>query len=215
MPMTLYGCPHACSLVSHIALERTREVFTYAHVDLFANAQRSPSFLAVNPRGRIPVLAASDMVLTETPAILIWLTQRYPQAGILPRLSTTSGARIISDLSWFASGVHPALTRLMVPGRFTTGETCIASVRDAARDALVTEFSLIDSRLGTRRWWLEEWSGMDAYLFWLWARSGEGPIDLTPYANWAQHASRMIERPEVDRALDRERRISPCYLNLA
>lgn len=215
MPMTLYGCPHACSLVSHIALERTREVFAYAHVDLFANAQRSPSFLALNPRGRIPVLAASDMVLTETSAILIWLAQRYPQAGILPSLSTTSGARIISDLSWFASGVHPALTRLMVPGRFAIGESCITSVRDAARDALVTEFSLIDSRLRTRRWWLEEWSGMDAYLFWLWARSGEGPIELAPYTNWARHTSRMMERPEVERALDRERRLSPCYFNLA
>jgi glutathione S-transferase len=102
----------------------------------------------------------------------------------------------------------------MVPGRFATGESCVTSVREAARGALSAEFSLIDSRLGAHPWWLEEWSGMDAYLFWLWARAGEGPFDLQPFANWARHAFRMLEREEVQRALDRERSISACYSNL-
>lgn len=32
-------------------------------------------------------------------------------------------------------------------------------------------------------WWLDHWSALDAYLFWIWARSGEGPFDLSPYRN--------------------------------
>src|SRR5262249_2290925 len=156
----------------------------YAHVDLFANAQRTPAFLALNPRGRVPVLASSNTVLTETPAILIWLTQRHPAAGILPSLAATTGPRVISDMTWFASGIHPCLTRLMVPGRFVSGESCATSVRDVARSALAIELSLIDGRLRARQWWLDEWSALDAYLFWLWARCGEGPIDLRPYPNW-------------------------------
>ncbi|HUA24868.1 MAG TPA: glutathione S-transferase N-terminal domain-containing protein [Steroidobacteraceae bacterium] len=214
MPTILYGCPHACSLVTHIALEHTSEEFAFAHVDLFSNAQRAPDFLALNPRGRVPVLATSDMVLTETPAILVWLSQRHPQAGILPAVFAAGASHIIADLSWFASGVHTALSRVMAPGRFVAGDACTSNLREAACRALVDEFRLIDRRLGARHWWLDKWSGLDAYLFWLWARSGEGPIDLRSYSNWARHTLRMLERPQVRRALDRERKISPCYPDL-
>ena len=157
----LYACPHACSLVSHIALEMTGEKFIYAHVDLFSNAHRAPEYLALNPRGRVPLLATEDMLLAETPAILSWLAHRHPHAGILSKCLARNERGIIADLSWFSSGM-----------------------------------------------------GLDAYLFWMWARAGEGPIDLRPYSNWARHTLRMLETPDVQRAISREREINPCFENI-
>jgi glutathione S-transferase len=210
----LYACPHACSLVSHIALEMAGEKFIYAHVDLFSNAHRAPEYLALNPRGRVPLLATEDMLLAETPTILSWLAHRHPHAGILPKCLAGNKHGIIADLSWFSSGIHPALTRVMAPTRFVTGESCIASIRDFARSALAAEFLLVDRLLSGRSWWLDERSGLDAYLFWMWARAGEGPIDLRPYSNWARHTLRMLETPDVQRAIAREREINPCFENI-
>lgn len=212
--LTLYGCPQACSLVSHIALEATGAPFTYVHVDLFSGAQHAPGYLALNPRGKVPLLVAGEARVTETAAILSWLARAHPDARLLPTPQSDAWIAAMSDLLWFASGVHPLMTRLLVPARFTRDAACRADVRSLAAEALGKELALADARLEGRAWWMTEWSALDAYLFWIWARSGEGAIDLAPYANIARHADRMLARPQVRRALERERRHRPCFVHL-
>ena len=78
--LTLFYAPATCALASHIALEDAGADYVARRVDFRAGEQRSPEYLAVNPKGRVPALAADRGILTETPAILAYIAQTYPQA---------------------------------------------------------------------------------------------------------------------------------------
>src|SRR5258708_29151872 len=69
--LKLYYSPGACSLASHIALEEAKAPYAIQRVDLKAGEQRSPEYLKVNPKGRVPALATDRGVLTEIPVILV------------------------------------------------------------------------------------------------------------------------------------------------
>jgi glutathione S-transferase len=212
--ITLHMCPGACSLVPHIALEMAGADFAVNFVDLYQGKQRERDYLALNPRGKVPFLVVDGTPLAENVAILVRLAQLFPAAGILPELATPQGIAALSDLCWFSSGVHPLLTRIMVPGRFVNSNDCEAGLRAIATQAANAEFALIDSRLADGRWWLDEPSAADAYAFFFWARIGDGPFDRTPFKNYANHAQRMLELPAVQRALESERALHPCFNNI-
>ena len=69
--LTLYTAPGTCALATHIALEEAGASFKLANVDFPSQAQRSPEYLAVNPKGRVPALVTEQGILTETPALLM------------------------------------------------------------------------------------------------------------------------------------------------
>ena len=80
--LTLHYAAGTCALASHILLEQTGARYDAVRMDFASNAQRSPEFLRLNPTGRVPTLVTERGVLTETPAILLYLCQTFPQAGL-------------------------------------------------------------------------------------------------------------------------------------
>jgi glutathione S-transferase len=67
----LFWAPRSCALASHITLEEVGAEYTTQRLDFSANEQRSPEYLAINPKGRVPALVTDKGVLTETPAICL------------------------------------------------------------------------------------------------------------------------------------------------
>ena len=63
-------------------------------LDFRTNDQRKPEYLAINPKGRVPALVTDDGVLTETPAILVFVAQRFPSAGLVPTADPFAFARV-------------------------------------------------------------------------------------------------------------------------
>jgi glutathione S-transferase len=55
-------------------------------VNLEKGEQRNAGYLAVNPMGKLPALVARGVVITETPAIIAWLADTHPAAGLAPGL---------------------------------------------------------------------------------------------------------------------------------
>lgn len=70
---------------TRIALNLKGIAYAQAPLDLRTGAQRSEAFLALNPQGLVPALEADGAVLTQSPAILEWLEERYPQPPLLPQ----------------------------------------------------------------------------------------------------------------------------------
>ena len=68
--LRLYYAAHTCALASHIALEEVDAAYDTVRLDIDAGEQRSPAYLAINPKGRVPTLVTQRGTLTETPAIL-------------------------------------------------------------------------------------------------------------------------------------------------
>src|SRR3954451_337252 len=105
--LKFYYAPGACSLASHIALEETGADYEPVRIALAKGEQRTPEYLRINPKGRVPALVEGDWVLTENPAILPYLARRSPNAERWPN-EARDEARCRESLAWLAPQVHVA-----------------------------------------------------------------------------------------------------------
>jgi len=90
--LKLYYAPGTCALATHIALEEAGAPYEAVRLDFGSQAQRSPEYLAVNPKGRVPALVTESGTLTETPGLLLFVAQRFPDknsAAICARRCTS------------------------------------------------------------------------------------------------------------------------------
>lgn len=105
--LTLYYTPGTCAQAVRIALEEAGAPYDLVRVDFAAGQQRTPEYLAVNPKGRVPALATPHGTLTETPALLAYVAQSFPEARLAPA-DAHGFARLQEFHSYLASTVHIA-----------------------------------------------------------------------------------------------------------
>jgi glutathione S-transferase len=203
--LTLYYSPGACSLAPHIMLEEVGAAYETVRVSLVDGDQRKPAYLALNPLGRVPVLVEDDFVLTETPAILSYLGHRFAETGLLPLTNLHLLARCEQLLAFFSSSVHVAVAQVWRAPRYVEDPAAFDAVRAGGRRNLLAYFDGIEAMLADSDWLVGgRYSVADIYplIFYRWGlRMGEA---MGAYAAWTSHASRIIERPAVQRAVARE-----------
>lgn len=205
--LRLFYSNGACSLAPHIVLEETGIPFEPVRVDMASGQQRSPEFLRINPKGRVPALAVDDWVLTENPAILQFIARSHPDSGLWPE-TLPEQARVAEWLAWIASTVHVAYAHVRRAERYADSEPALAEVRAKGLLTCRDLWRAIDTRLGGGPWAIgERYSVADAYLlvFWTWGRGSVLQFDMArDVPHWTAHALRMAERPAVQRAFRRE-----------
>ena len=91
---------------TRIALNLKGLTYDQAGVDLRTGDQHSDAFLALNPQGLVPALEVDGQVLTQSPAILEWLEERFPEPPLLPTgLGERAQVRAMAAL--VACDIHP------------------------------------------------------------------------------------------------------------
>src|SRR5882672_2718878 len=106
--LKFFYSPNSCALASHIALQEAGADYETVRLDFCANEQRKPEYLALNPKGRVPALATDRGILTETPAILAFIAQSFPNARLAPLDDAFAFARLQAFNSYLCSTVHVA-----------------------------------------------------------------------------------------------------------
>ena len=119
--LIIYMYPGACSRVTMTALEEAGVNYEDRGVDLGGGGQNTPEYVALNRKGKVPLIAFADgQTLTENAAILIYLNQRYPEAKLLPGSGDPIAlARGQSDVIWCASTLHPIVRQIRAPFKWT------------------------------------------------------------------------------------------------
>jgi len=203
--ITLHFAPHTCARVAMIALEEAAYPYQTEIVAFMRGDHRAPRYLALNPKGKVPALIVDGQVLTENVAILTWLADRFPDAGLLPALvEPFARAQVVADLSFCASGLHPIVTRLRIPQYFCDTLEGVPRTFAMAEEAMRPNFQIIEERLSRNAWWYgERWSIMDAYINWVWFRVAGTAFDVSAYPHFSRHDERIRLRPAVQRALRR------------
>jgi glutathione S-transferase len=200
---TLYYAPGACSVAAHVALEMLQRQglarYTACKLLLPKAEHKTPEYLAINPRGKVPALALPDgAVLTETLAILRYLHATYPQAGLLPADALTE-ARGWEWLSWLSSHVQSyAFMQVFYPVRFGGDEAAQVVVEANGRALLEEAWADLEARLPATGFALGGFSVVDAHLltFFRWAkRYGFYPQRRHP--KWAALANRVLAQEPV------------------
>ena len=200
----LFFSPGACSRVPLIALEEAGCAYTARPVVLSRGEHKQASYLQLNPKGKVPFLLIDGEPLSENVAILTALSRLFPKAGLLPSGSQKLELQALSTLAWFASGIHPYVTRLVMPQVVCDEASAAPRIQAMAALMLGKQLALLESQLALSDWLLGDWSVADVYAFWVWTRIQAAPMDLSAYTHLAAHAKRMQERPSVVRALARE-----------
>ncbi|HRN84078.1 MAG TPA: glutathione S-transferase family protein [Hyphomicrobium sp.] len=106
--LTLYHNPQSRSTTVHYMLHEIGVPFDIVPIDLKAGEQKSAEFLKINPMGKIPVLIDGDRIITETPAIVAYLADRYPDAGLAPAIDDPDRAAYLRWLFFYGSCFEPA-----------------------------------------------------------------------------------------------------------
>jgi glutathione S-transferase len=207
--LTLFAFPGACSRVSLILLEQAQADYQVHWVRLTKGEHKRPEFLAINPKAKVPALKIGNDILTENPAIISYINQRFPSAQLLP-VSDNALTQLqqLSDLCFCSSTLHPMVTRFCKPEFFATSDAII-SVKQKAQDALNDALVWVEQRMGQAAWWYgEQWSAMDAYLFWVLTRLQSADFLLAEWPNLHRFVQAMLTRPAVLRALAKEQQLA-------
>jgi glutathione S-transferase len=206
MSLKLFYAPGTCALASHIALEEAGASYDAERIDFRANQQQSPEYLKVNPKGRVPALLTDSGVLTETPAILAFIAQTFPESNLAPLNDAFAFGRMQAFNSYLCSTVHVNHAHRMRGYRWADDAAAHEAMRKKVAPNMTACFRLIESEMLVLPWVMgERYTICDPYLFTLTQWLELDGVDPAQFPKVSDHRQRMAARPAVKRALDAER----------
>lgn len=165
---------------------------------------KAPAFLAINPAGAVPALVDGDFVLTQNAAIMGYIADAFPQAGLVGDGSPRQRAEANRWLSFVNSDVHPAFKPLFGPGNFIADEGQFDALKTAARKRLRSLFETADKQLADKPWLAGFRSVADPYFYITLRWAAGTKVDLAGLDNVAAFKTRMEADAGVQAALKAE-----------
>ncbi len=202
--MKLFYAPGACSIGIHVLLEEIGKPYDAERLNLQEGQQYRPEFTGINPKSKVPTLQRDDgSVLTEYPAIALWLAASNPEAGLMPK-GTDDLARAVEATDYCVATLHmQGFSRMFRPANFSPNEADHDKVKARGEEIFSKGLGVMDKALAGKEWVAGPYSFADSALFYVsfwW--NGRLKKDLP--ANVAAHYGRMKARPAVQRTFERE-----------
>jgi glutathione S-transferase len=210
MSLTLYYAPGACSFVPHVLLQASGAAYEPSLLKLHKGEQREAAYLAINPRGQVPVLVDNGTVITQIVAICLHLDARFPECQFLPT-EPLARAKALETLAWMNNTVHPTFTHYFMPNKFTDQPETQAVLKTYAavqyRQLMDEMQGLVKTSEQAGQAWLsgQRVGVLDAYALTLlrWGTmAGVNPEELPTL--W-RHVQRVAEDDAVKAIIERER----------
>jgi glutathione S-transferase len=192
--------PGACSLAAHIALREAGIPFELVKVS--HRTHKTPDgvdFSQVNSKGYVPALILdSGELLTENAALLQYIADLNPAAGLAPPVGTLERYRLSEWLAYINSEIHKAFSLLFAP-------EAPEGMKQYGRAALNKRVGWLAQRLGSKPFLVgERFTVADAYLFVTLTWSPLVGFDLTPWPNLQSFQQLICARPYVIEAMTAE-----------
>lgn len=201
--LKFYYAPKTCALAVHLALEHIGAPYEPIKLDFSKQAQRSPEFLSVNPKGRVPAIVTEEGILTETPALLLYLCQRHPEANLAPLDSLFATAQMQAFNNYLCATVHVAHAHRVRGIRWADDPDAIEAMKKKVPQSMGDAMALIENGMLKGPWVMgEQYTVADMYLFTIsnWLES-DG-VDISKLPRVIAHRERMASDPKVKNILD-------------
>ena len=203
--LKLFYTPDTCALASHIALEEARADYEIVRIDLEKGEQREPDYLAVNPKGRVPALVTDRGVVTETPAMLAFIAQSFPQARLAPVDDPFAFAQVQAFNCYICATLHVAHAHRMRGYRWADDPAAIAAMQRKVPDSVGACYELIEHKMLRGPWVMgETYTVCDPYLFTLAQWLEADGVDRKRIPKVMDHSARVGERLAVQKAIAME-----------
>lgn len=203
--MKFFYAPGSCALAVHIALEEAGAAFEPIKVDFAAGEQRQPAYLALNPKGRVPLLVTDRGALTEAFGILLYIAQTHPAAKLAPLDDPFALAQVQAFNGYLASTVHVAHAHGRRGTRWADDPAAVAEMKRKMPEVMTDCFGLIEREMFKGPWVMgTDYTICDPYLYTIATWLEGDTVDPRQFPKVFDHRNRMADRPAVKRALARE-----------
>lgn len=201
--LTFYYATATCALASHIALKDAGADYRLRRIDFATTQQRSPDYLALNPKGRVPALVTPAGILTETPAILAFIAQSYPQARLAPA-DPFRFAKTQEFNSYLCSTLHVAHAHRMRGYRWADDAAAIEAMQRKVPQSVGACYDYVETQIAGPWVMGDDYSIADAYLFTMAQWLEDDGLDPARYPKVIDHRARMAARANVAAAIEEE-----------
>lgn len=203
--MKLYFAPDTCSFSPHIVLQELELPYELVRVNnRTKRTSEGGDFLAVNPKGYVAALRLDNGdVLTEGPALVQYLADLKPEAGLAPPNGTLERVRLQEWLNFITSEIHAGSAPLF-------NKELPETVRDIFKARLFKRFDLLQTTLEQQSYLMgDRFTVADAYLFTVLGWMPGFSINLDRWPNIVAYIQRIADRPAIAAAYAREAEIPP------
>jgi glutathione S-transferase len=204
--MKLYYAAHTCALATHILLEEVGADYSTVQIDFDKAEQRSPGYLKVNPKGRVPALVTDRGILTETPAMLAFIAQSFPKAKLAPIDDPFAFAELQAFNSYLCSTVHINHAHRPRGSRWADEPAALEAMKKKVPETMAASFDLIESKMMKGPWVMgDTYTICDPYLFTLAGWLEGDSVDIARFPKIKAHRDRVADRPAVSKVLAAEK----------
>jgi glutathione S-transferase len=205
--LKLYYTASTCSLATHIVLEEVGADYSTVRIDFRSEQQKSAEYLKVNPKARVPALVTDNGILTETPAMLVYVAQSFPASRLALMDDPFAFAQVQSFNSYLCSHLHVAHAHRMRGHRWVDADDAhsIAAMQRKVPESVGGAFEMIEREMLKGPWVMgEHYTICDPYLFTLAQWLEKDGVDPERIPRVVEHRRRMSERPAVKKAIAEE-----------
>lgn len=202
--LKLFYAAHTCSLATHIVLEEAGADYTTVRIDFSREQQKSADYLKVNPKARVPALVTDRGILTETPAMLVYVAQSFPAAKLAPMDDAFAFAEVQAFNSYLCSHLHVAHAHRMRGHRWVDAndKAAIAAMQRKVPESVGEAFAMVEREMLRGPWVMgERYTICDPYLFTLAQWLEADGVDPARIPKVIDHRRRMSERAAVKKAI--------------
>lgn len=200
--MDLYFSPLACSLSTRIAVYEAGaegKVRLNRVDNKTKTVEGGGDYRAINAKGLVPALRTdAGEVISENAAVLQYLGDAFPEAGLTPPAGSAERYRLQQWLSFVGTELHKAVFNPLLSPAANDGAKAFA------REGAQARFDYLNDHLSGREYLIDTFSVADAYLAAVLNWAPFVGVDLTQWPAIAAYRDRLAARPAVGRALKEE-----------
>jgi glutathione S-transferase len=203
--LKLYYTADTCALASHIALNDAGAEYSTVRISFANKEQRTPEYLAINPKGRVPALVTDKGTLSETPAILAFIAQSYPKARLAPLDDPFRFAQVQAFNNYLCATLHVGHSHRMRGDRWADDPASFMDMQRKVPESVGACYRLIEDNMLAGPWVMgETYTICDPYLFTIAQWMEADGVDPSRLPKVSDHRRRMSERPQVRAAIAEE-----------
>jgi glutathione S-transferase len=191
--VTFFHSPQSRSAGTRALLEELAADYELHVLSLKAGEQRQPAYLAINPMGKVPAIHHDGALVTEQPAVFIYLADLYAEAGLAPPIGDPLRGPYLRWLVFYGSCFEPAVTDRSLQREPASTSTCGYGDYDTMLKTVVDQLEKGPYLLG------ERFSAAD--VLWGTALNWTTMFKLVPELPVIRaYIDRVLARPGVQRA---------------